>query len=55
MVALDLIATLVLGFIAAYAIHTGESSFLRAAIMLALLAFLGTIAFARYIERRINR
>jgi multicomponent Na+:H+ antiporter subunit F len=51
-VALDLIAALTVGFIAVYAIDTGERVFLDVAIVVALITFLGTVAFARYIERR---
>jgi multicomponent Na+:H+ antiporter subunit F len=51
-VALDLIAVLSVGFIAMYALDTKQPIFLDAAIVLALIAFLGTIAFARYLERR---
>lgn len=50
-VALDLIATLVMGIIATYAIATGQFVFLDVAIVLALIAFLGTVAFARYLEK----
>jgi multicomponent Na+:H+ antiporter subunit F len=51
-VALDLIAAVTVGFIAVYAIDTGEHVFLDVAIVVALITFLGTVAFARYIERR---
>lgn len=51
-VALDLIATLTVGFIAVYTIATGQSVLARVAIVLALISFLGTIAFAYYIEKR---
>jgi multicomponent Na+:H+ antiporter subunit F len=51
-VALDLIAVITVGFIAVYAIDTGERVFLDAAIVVALITFLGTVAFARYLERR---
>ncbi len=50
-VALDLIAVLVIGMIAVDAVVTGEASFLRVATAVALLAFLGTIAFARHLEK----
>jgi multicomponent Na+:H+ antiporter subunit F len=50
-VALDLIATLVVGATAAYAVGTGEAVYLDVAIVLALVAFLGTVAFAHYIEQ----
>ena len=51
-VALDLTATLVAAFSAVRAIETGFSSFLDVAIVLALTAFLATIGFARFLERR---
>jgi multicomponent Na+:H+ antiporter subunit F len=50
-VALDLIAYIVICFIASYTIATGKSAFLDAAIVLALIAFLGTTAFARYVQQ----
>jgi multicomponent Na+:H+ antiporter subunit F len=50
-VALDLMASIVIGIIAAYSVLTGVAMFLDAAVLLALIAFLGTIAFARYLER----
>jgi multicomponent Na+:H+ antiporter subunit F len=50
-VALDLIALLAVSFVALYTIVTGEAVFLDAAIALALIAFLGTVAFARYTEQ----
>jgi multicomponent Na+:H+ antiporter subunit F len=51
-VALDLTAVLVVGFIAMYALSSNQPVFLDAAIVLALVAFLSTVAFARYLERR---
>lgn len=50
-IALDLIALLCVGFIALYDIATDDAVFLDVAIALALIAFVGTVAFARYIER----
>jgi multicomponent Na+:H+ antiporter subunit F len=50
-VALDLIAYIVIAFIAAYAIYTGTADFIDAAIVVALIAFLGTTAFARYVQK----
>ncbi|MCG8604562.1 cation:proton antiporter [bacterium] len=52
-VALDLIAALTIGMIAAYSISSGQSVFLDAAVVMALISFLGTIAFAKYLERRV--
>lgn len=53
-IALDLIGTLGMGMIAAYAIARNLPVLLDVAIVLALLSFLGTIAFARYLERRVG-
>jgi multicomponent Na+:H+ antiporter subunit F len=51
-VALDLIAVLTVAVICIYAIGTNQRVFLDVAIVLALITFLGTIAFAQYVERR---
>ncbi|MGB7949430.1 MAG: cation:proton antiporter [Candidatus Binatia bacterium] len=51
-VALDLITIQIAAFLAVDTIATGQTVFLDAAIVLALIAFLGTVAFARYLERR---
>jgi multicomponent Na+:H+ antiporter subunit F len=50
-VALDLISVLIVAFLAAYSIYRDEKSFLDVAIAYALIAFLGTVALARYRER----
>lgn len=50
-VALDLMATIAMGFSAVYAVVVGQSLFLDVALTLALLAFLSTVAFAYYIEK----
>ena len=54
-VALDLMATLVIGIVAVYSVATGQSAYLDVAIILALIAFLGTVAFAYYIQRGESR
>jgi multicomponent Na+:H+ antiporter subunit F len=54
-VALDLIAYIVITFIAAYSIATGVSDFIDAAIVVALIAFLGTVAFARYVQQSADK
>ena len=51
-IALDLMAVLAVGLIAMVAFEADQPIFLDAAIVLALAAFLGTVAFARYLERR---
>lgn len=50
-VALDLIAALTIGMIAVYTVATNQEVLLLVAMTLALLAFLGTVAFGRYFER----
>lgn len=50
-VALDLISFITVGFIALYTLYSGQKALLDIAITLGLVAFLGTIAFARYIVK----
>jgi multicomponent Na+:H+ antiporter subunit F len=52
-VALDIISVLGIGFVATYCVGTGRSAYLDVGIVLGLLVFLGTVAFARYLERRV--
>jgi multicomponent Na+:H+ antiporter subunit F len=52
-VALDLLAALGIGVIAVYAIGTNVPVLLDVALILALVSFLGTVAFAYYVERMI--
>lgn len=52
-VALDLMTTLGIGIIAVYGMATNQAVLLDVAIVLALIAFLGTVAFGRYVERSI--
>lgn len=51
-VALDLLTIIGIGVIATYSMITGRPVFLDIAIVLALISFLGTIAFASYLERQ---
>ena len=51
-VAFDLMTSVAVGIMALYSIATGETVFLDVAIVLALISFLGTVAFARYLEQR---
>ena len=51
-IALDLLAFITVGFIAVYTLDSGQQSLLDVAITLGLVAFLGTIAFARLIFKR---
>lgn len=47
--ALDLMTTLALGFVAAIALRTGFALYVDIAIALGLVGFLATVAFARYV------
>ena len=50
-IALDLLSILLISLVALYSIHTNEATYLDVVIAYALVAFLGTVAFARYLER----
>ena len=54
-VALDLISMLIVAFLATESIYAGETSFLDVAIAYALIAFLGTVALARFLMRSPQR
>ncbi len=51
-VALDLLITTGIAIIAVYSIITSQQAFLDIAMILALIAFLGTVAFSYYLEKR---
>ncbi|MCE7056003.1 cation:proton antiporter [Algoriphagus sp. AGSA1] len=51
-VALDLLLTTGIGVIAVYSVVTNQPAFLDIAMIMALIAFLGTVAFAYYLEKR---
>jgi multicomponent Na+:H+ antiporter subunit F len=51
-VALDLLITIGIGIIATYSIISNQATFLDIAMILALIAFLSTVAFSYYLERR---
>ncbi len=50
-VALDLISVLIVAYLAVLCVYTGQKAFLDVAIAYALIAFLGTVALARFRER----
>ena len=54
-VALDLMSMLIVAFLATQSIYAGETSFLDVAIAYALIAFLGTVALARFLMRSAQR
>lgn len=49
-VALDLLSAVAVGIIAAWSVAAGDPVYLDVALLVALLAFLGTVAFAAYAE-----
>lgn len=51
-VSLDLLITIGIGIIAIYSIVADQPTFLDMATILALIAFLGTVAFSYYLEKR---
>ena len=51
-VAFDVMTTIGIGFIAVYAIATEQSILLDVASVVALVAFLATIAFAYYLKKK---
>lgn len=50
-IGLDLLSVLVVALVALLSVYTREAVFLDIAIAYALVAFLGTVAFARFLER----
>ena len=50
-VALDIMGAIAVGFMSIAAIALDAPSLLQPALVVAFLAFLGTVAFARYIEK----
>lgn len=53
-VALDLVAGLSLVATGLMAIDSGKSLYIDIAVVVALLAFLSTVAFARYLEQKLD-
>jgi multicomponent Na+:H+ antiporter subunit F len=52
-VALDLMGVLAVGMIAAYSVVANQPVLLDPATVVGLVGFLGTVSFARYLERRV--
>ena len=50
-IAIDLIGVLIVCLLVAVAASTAEQAFLDVAIVIALISFVGTVAYARYLER----
>jgi multicomponent Na+:H+ antiporter subunit F len=54
-VALELVATLLVGMVAVYSIGSRQPVYLDVGIVLALVAFLGAVAFARFMVQGTGR
>ncbi len=54
-VALELMASLTVGFIGIHVLTSGQSALLDVGMVLALTAFLAAVGFARYLERGAHR
>ena len=54
-VAIDLFAMFVMGIIIIYSFLTALPLYLNAIFVMALVAFIGTVAFARYLEKRASK
>lgn len=54
-VALDLIALIIIGFICCYALFADNLVFLDIATVLALIGFLGTAGFSYFLSRRAEK
>ena len=51
-IALDLMVTITIGIISAYSILYHKTVFIDVSVILAILAFLGTVAFGYYYEKK---
>lgn len=53
LIALDLIGSITISFIAVFSISSGQTAFLDIAITLALVMFVGTVAFVIFMKSRL--
>lgn len=51
-VAIDILGTLMVGFVGLYAVRTGQDFYITIGLAWALLSFIGTVALAKYLEGR---
>jgi multicomponent Na+:H+ antiporter subunit F len=54
-ISLDLLITIGIAIIAAYSIISDQPAFLDIALILALISFLGTIAYSYYLEKKTRK
>ena len=53
-VAIDLLGAIGIGIVCTYSLATGEPVFIDVALAMAIIGFVGSVAFARYIERGVR-
>jgi len=51
-VAIDILGTLIVGFVGLYALKEGQDFYITIGLAWALLSFIGTVALAKYLEGR---
>jgi multicomponent Na+:H+ antiporter subunit F len=51
-VALDLVASIAMGFILLYAVSAGKALFFDVAIVISLISFIGTVAVSIYLKQK---
>ena len=51
-VAIDILGTLIIGFVCLYAVKQGQDFYINIGLAWALLSFIGTVALAKYLEGR---
>ena len=54
-IALEIMTFMIIGIVGIYSILSGQRAFLDVAVIISLISFLSTVAFAYYLERRIQR
>ena len=54
-VAVDLFSVFAMAIVIIYTFQTDQLSYLNASFVLAIIAFLGTVAFARFLEMRAKK
>ncbi len=54
-ISLDLISSIAIAITVIFAVHYNESVFMDVAVITALISFLGTVGFARYLEKMVMK
>ena len=54
-IALDLIAMIIAAFVIAYMIYADEPVFMDAVVIATLITFFGTVAFAQYLQKGVEK